>query len=131
MLTTFPVARPSALRCGADDRQTLEQLCRCMTRLVRRDHALGNVTAGVHAEADGAGTATAVAPALALRSVRGELAVASQRNSGATVSCRRRASRKRALVGDSLRFSADARAFAAKSGRGPLAVDRSKAKQTL
>ena len=74
----------AAVRCGADDRQALEQLCRYIppgtgqrTRadrrrrtggaqaqdpLARRDHAPGHVAAGVHAEADSAGATAKAAP---------------------------------------------------------------------
>ena len=68
----------AAVRCGADDRQALEQLCRYITRpalanervqtnaagqvvlqardrLARRHHAPGDVAAGFHAAPGGAG----------------------------------------------------------------------------
>ena len=73
--------------------------------MARRHDAPGDEPAGVHAAAGGAGSATEAASSPVLKSIRGELADASQRDSGATVNCRRRASRKRALVGDSLRCS--------------------------
>jgi len=75
----------AAVRCGADDRKALEQLCRYITRPVlanervqtnaagqvvlklktpwRRHHAPGDVAAGVHAAACGPGAATMTAPA--------------------------------------------------------------------
>ena len=75
----------AAVRCGADDRKALEQLCRYITRpalanervqpnaagqvvaqaqdpLARRHHAPGDVAAGVHAAAGSPGAATAAAP---------------------------------------------------------------------
>jgi len=92
--------------------------------LARRHHAPVNEPAGVPVAAGGAGAQAEAASDPVSRGADVELAVVKQRNSEATVSYRRRASRKRALVGDSLRCTAILRPTRLAGGSWPGAGTR-------